>query len=108
MKTFLAGLTFGLAIGIVAVWIAQGQHSGTLKQEPVKVTVIDADCKDDDGEYTDEFDPDLCIEEDKLQMVDVFKIGLMDFVLPAAGGLAAVGSIFIFLAARAPRDEQST
>ena len=82
MKPFLAGLTFGLAIGIVAVWIAQGQHSGTLKQEPIKVTVIDADCKDDDGEYTDEFDPDLCIEEDKLQMVDVFKIGLLDFVLP--------------------------
>ena len=105
MKGFIAGLAFGLAIAVVAVWIAQGKHSGTLEEEPVRVTVVDPDCKDEDGDFKDGAEADDCIEENKLQMVKVYKIGLMDFVLPAAGGLSGVGAFFIFLAARGRRED---
>ena len=100
MKSFIAGLAFGLAIAVVAVWVAQGKHSGTLEEEPVRMTIVDPDCKDEDGEFKDGAEAEDCIEEDQLQMVKVYKIGLMDFVLPAAGGLAGVGALFVFLAAR--------
>ena len=105
MKGFIAGLAFGLAIGVVAVWIAQGKHSGTLEEEPVRVTVVDPDCKDEDGEFKDGVEADDCVEENKLQMVKVYKIGLMDFVLPVAGGFTVVGGFFVFLAARSKRED---
>ena len=108
MKAFIAGLAFGLAIAVVAVWVAQGKHSGTLDEEPVRVTIVDPDCKDEDGDFKDGVEAEDCIEENKLQMVKVYKIGLMDFVLPAAGGLSGVGVLCVFLAARSKREDASS
>ena len=92
IKSFLAGLCFGLALAVIGVWAAQGMHSATLNEEFVEtVKVLDnEDCNDET------FDPDFCIEKSR-EGKAVFKIGLFDFVLPAAGGLGASGVVLLFL-----------
>ena len=60
IKPLIAGLCFGLAIAVLGVWVAQGKHSATLKEEMVEMTRIseDSDCaKDKSGEFPDDFDP---------------------------------------------------
>ena len=107
MKLFVAGLAFGLAVGVMAVWAAQGKHSATLKEEMVPVTKVsaDSDCaKDADGEYPEDFDPEFCIVTER-EPTKVFKIGLFDFALPAAGGAVGLGGLLIFLAVRERRNE---
>ena len=106
MKLFVAGLSLGLALGVVAVWIAQGQHSATLHEEMVELTKVssDSDCaKDKEGEYPEDFDPEFCIET-KREPTKVFKIGLFDFALPAAGVLSVLTATLLFLNARTRRD----
>lgn len=102
IKPLIAGLCFGLAIAVLGVWVAQGKHSATLKEEMVEMTRIseDSDCaKDKSGEFPDDFDPEFCIETKRVP-TEVFKIGLFDFVLPASGTLAGLGGLLVFLTIR--------
>ena len=92
IKTFLAGLCFGLAVAVLGVWAAQGMHSATLNEEFVEtVKVLESeDCNEES------FDPDFCIEKSR-EGKPVFKIGLFDFALPVAGGLCGSGALLLFL-----------
>lgn len=81
MKTKLAIVAFVLAACVVGGWAATGMHTATRTEIPVEVV------------SEDEFGDKVTTTEWRQGL----EIGLLDGVLPGAGGLVAAGVVLVLL-----------
>lgn len=89
MKKVAAGVCLLLALAVMGWWAKDGMLMATRTKIPVDVV------------STDEFGDQVKITE----WQEGFELGLMDGALPAAGGLAGLAALLLFLEFRGRRRE---
>jgi len=83
-----AWLSFALAVGVLAVWLAQGRPLVTMTERPVTQKVVD---EFGDTMEKHSWEPDL-------------RIGLLDVTLPVVAVFGALGTVLLVRARRASRE----